>query len=1289
MKKKFFLRTQITSLFFCSITWAFAQQPYMIRNIGYQSGNANPALITDFNGKAVFQADDNLEGPNNNIEPWMSDGSYYGTELLKNINPQTTGNTSSNPAGFIVFNNKLYFSAKTSSTGTIQLWVTDGTTSGTTVFGSGYSNPTGMTLINNELYFVAGGSLKNIYKTNGTTVTQLTTATLHYISGITKVGNSIIFAGDGTASNYELWILDNTSGGASLLKEINSNTSISSTPSGFTVLNNKAYFSAAGNGGGRELWVTDGTSVGTTLVKDINPGGTTSSNPSLFTVFNSKIYFIANDGTNGVELWVTDGTPGNTTMVSDIYAGSTGSNPAEITIFSNKLFFSADHATLGREIFTCTSLNAIGNLKDIVSGTGASNPTDLEIYNGKLYFSANDGTNGAELWSSAGTNLTTTMLANIVPGLGGSTPSNLKTCGQTLYFSATDGVNGRELWAYNSNTAPTLTLSASSDTVTCGTNTTLTVSGAATYHWSTGATTSSISVAPLNSTTYYVNGIAANGAVRTDSIRVTVKPVGGITLTSSAGTGICGGNTATTISATGIPGSSTYNWGYTYGGYFYPFGEMSLTYSNTPTGTTNYTLISTRPNGCVDTTRLLVNVYGLPSVTIAPANPITCSGTPVNIQANGSGNLTYAWSNGTTTALNSVSPTVPTTYTVVATDLNGCTKTASKTVNTNPLPDVLTITQDTGCAGSYLQLGLTSNPGTTITWYTDSISFSNNMGSGTTLTTQLLNASKTYYVDVYYTNTICRIPHRQPVTATILPSVTPVLAINASQSTICSGSTVTFSSTPTNGGGSPTYQWKLNGNAVSGQTASTYTTATLTNGDIISCQMTSNAVCPSPATVTSNSITIASSSTVVPAVNISAAQTTICSGTTVSFTATPTNGGTSPAYQWTLNGGAISGETNATYSSSVLNNGDVIACELTSSVGCASPSTATSNAVAITVIPSVIPSISITAPQTTTCPGGSITFSSTAANEGAQPIYQWQINGTDIPGENNTSYTASSLSNGDIISCELTSSASCATPASIISDSIIVTVSTSVIASVSVTTPQTNICSGTPVTFTAAPTNGGSSPAYQWYLNGNAISGETGTSYTSGTLNNTDAIICEMVSNANCLSSSSTVNSSPVTMIVNPLPDNTVTVSGNVITATEAGASYSWYDCNSQTLINGQNGQSYTAMASGSYAVIVSSNGCADTSVCNAITSTEMEQIATTGSTLSVYPNPAHQYTVIDNTSQKPVSIEITDIAGKIVYRQKNALAKSIVNTSSWYKGIYQVKIFSGETIRVSRLVVQ
>jgi hypothetical protein len=68
----------------------------------------------------------------------------------------------------------------------------------------------------------------------------------------------------------------------------------------------------------------------------------------------------------------------------------------------------------------------------------------------------------------------------------------------------------------------------------------------------------------------------------------------------------------------------------------------------------------------------------------------------------------------------------------------------------------------------------------------------------------------------------------------------------------------------------------------------------------------------------------------------------VCDGTSVTFTATPVNGGAAPSYQWKLNGGDV-GTNSATYTNSSLNNGDQISCELTSNAACVSGNPAVSN----------------------------------------------------------------------------------------------------------------------------------------------------------------------------------------------------------------------------------------------------------------------------------------------------------------------------------------------------------
>ena len=89
-------------------------------------------------------------------------------------------------------------------------------------------------------------------------------------------------------------------------------------------------------------------------------------------------------------------------------------------------------------------------------------------------------------------------------------------------------------------------------------------------------------------------------------------------------------------------------------------------------------------------------------------------------------------------------------------------------------------------------------------------------------------------------------------------------------------------------------------------------------------------------------------------------------------------------------------------------------------------------------------------------------------------------------------------------------------------------------ASVSVVPSTTLICAGSSATFTATPTNGGPTPAYQWKVNG-INTGTNSSVFTSASLVNNDVITVVMTSNAAPCLSGSPVTSNPITMTVNPL----------------------------------------------------------------------------------------------------------------------------------------------------------
>ena len=294
----------------------------------------------------------------------------------------------------------------------------------------------------------------------------------------------------------------------------------------------------------------------------------------------------------------------------------------------------------------------------------------------------------------------------------------------------------------------------------------------------------------------------------------------------------------------------------------------------------------------------------------------------------------------------------------------------------------------------------------------------------------------TYYGVVQTGNTLNGGHNTIPGTATqYTTALAPLLAIAASATTICSGTSVTFTPTPTNGGTTPSYQWKKNG--VNIATGSSYTTLSLATGDIITCVITSNAYYLTATTATSNSITITVNANVTPSVSINTSTTTICSGTATTFNATPSNGGTTPAYQWKKNGTNI-GVNSSAYTDNALANNDAITCVMTSNATCATASTSTSNSVTMTVNTTVTPAVSINTNATTICAGTSVAFNATATNGGTTPTYQWKKNAINV-GINSSTYSDNALANNDVISCTMTSNATCKTTSSATSNLLSIT----------------------------------------------------------------------------------------------------------------------------------------------------------------------------------------------------------------------------------------------------------
>jgi hypothetical protein len=333
----------------------------------------------------------------------------------------------------------------------------------------------------------------------------------------------------------------------------------------------------------------------------------------------------------------------------------------------------------------------------------------------------------------------------------------------------------------------------------------------------------------------------------------------------------------------------------------------------------------------------------------------------------------------------------------------------------------------------------------------------------------------------------------------------------AGNDTVCSGTLQGYSVTPIPGATS--YTWTLPSGWSGTTTGPSIQAFAGSAGGTIS--VTASAAC---ATSPASSRTLTVRPTVVPAVALSAPSAAVCEHAPVTFTATPVNGGTSPAYQWRKNGVTVAG-TASSYTDNTLTSSDFISVTMTSNAVCAAGTIVTSNSVSANVIPSVIPGVSInTTPPITICKGSPVTFTTTSNGAGSAPDYQWFKNGVIIPGATGTTYTDAGLSHGDTVTVQMTTSEQCPAIPTAASNKVGVSVSDSLTATVSVAvSPSDIILAGQELIFTATESNGGSTPTYQWQKNGANIPFETSNTYRSNTLQAGDHISVMMYSYAACV----------------------------------------------------------------------------------------------------------------------------------------------------------------------------
>ena len=336
------------------------------------------------------------------------------------------------------------------------------------------------------------------------------------------------------------------------------------------------------------------------------------------------------------------------------------------------------------------------------------------------------------------------------------------------------GVNG----SCSSTATVTVTVSPASPvtvsgatSVCAGSSTTLTASGASTYVWMPGnLTTASVTVTPASTTTYTVTGTSVNGCISTQTVLVTVQPIPVVTATGPAS--VCAGSPATFTAS----GATSYTW--------QPGNFPGSTLTVTPFSNSTYTVTGVSA-GCSNTTTVAVTVAPTPTVTATASSASVCPGGTVTLTASGASS--YTWQPGNLSGSSVVvTPSATTTYTLTGVD-GSCQSTATVSVTVNTVAPIIINGTSTVCAGSAATL--TATGAVSYTWQPGNL-------TGSSIST--IPSTNTTYTVTGLTASGCTTTGTFAVTVLGVPTVTV-----AGPASVCSGSPATLTAT-----GATSYTWQ-------------------------------------------------------------------------------------------------------------------------------------------------------------------------------------------------------------------------------------------------------------------------------------------------------------------------------------------------------------------------------------------------------------------------------------------------------------------------------------------------
>jgi hypothetical protein len=720
-----------------------------------------------------------------------SSSTYPTTAPTATLALQTSASATTTTSGVMNYNGKLGFHASgNSNPGLVLVITTQGHSNISVAFNvMTIRNPSGSNRINNvELqYRVSNNNNGTFTSVSRTIYSNIISTQINGTTGQNIVSVSAVLpAACNNKQTVQLrWVQKDSIGSTSerpsfAIDNISICDKATVTASGQTTFCSGGSVILTANSGTSYLWSTGQTtqSINASTTGSYSVTVSQGSCSTISSGSNVTVNSLPNVTVNSPTMCVGNSATLTATGAST-YSWNTGATTASINVSPS---VTTTYTVTGTDGNGCsklaTSTVAVNSLPSITVNSAticSGNTATLSVSGGNTYS-----------WSTG----ETSPIINVSPA------SN-----KTYTVTGTDG-NGCSKSATSSvsvNSLPNVTVNSA---IICAESpVTLTAGGAPNILWSTGATTSTITVNPSSTTYYTVTGTNNNGCSKSVTSTVTVNPLPDVSSTSTV---ICNGETGTLDAG----GAISYIWS---------SGETTASISPAPSATTIYTVTGIDVNGCSNSASGEVTVNQLPEVSVT--SDTICSEDSATLVASGA--ITYKWSTGDFTSSIKVSPAVTTSYTVTGINSEGCSGSSVGTiiVNAKPVITLSALPSFTICQGT--STTISANGASTYSW---------NSGETTPSITVSPSSTTSYSV----TGTDSKGCSSEAV-GTLTVNSNPVVYITATSSpTVCAGNSIILTAN-----GTARCEWSSNLNRVTTSTVTviptTTTVYTVTGTDTNSC----------------------------------------------------------------------------------------------------------------------------------------------------------------------------------------------------------------------------------------------------------------------------------------------------------------------------------------------------------------------------------------------------------------------------------------------------------------------